>query len=176
MARSLSRLTQSVSIDASFTRRCENTLRTLIDDPTQQVDELPPLRIELARIAHITEDARSGPRGVKVPGNASPQSQMELSWSCRAAYYSCRVIEHALQTARLTAPHFTELDPADHVHGAVFYAIHAEACQLILLGRRFDDSSHVSLATMFDTELAATEATALRNLSIWPTEQPDWAV
>lgn len=175
MAHALLRLTQRVNIDVSFPRRCEIILRSLLEDPTRQVEELQPLLAELARLAHITEDTRSGPRGFSIPRDASPQSKMELSWSGQAVHYSCRVIEHALQTSRLAAPHFTELAPADHVHGAIFYAVHAEACQLILLGRRFDESSHMSLATTFDAELAATEANALRSLSIWPTEQPDWA-
>jgi hypothetical protein len=175
MADSLSRLTRRVDIDAGLPQRCDLALRSLVDNEIQRPDDLKPLRSELSRILYMTEDCRSGPRGVSIPRDTSTQLSAELTWSCRALFNSCEVVEHAIQTLHCPHPPDDDLDPWDHVYLGVYFAIHAEACQLILLGRRFDACSHVTLATKFDTELAAAEPQALRNLSIWPTEQPDWA-
>ena len=174
MADSLTRLKRQVDVSAGLLQRCEFALRSLLDDQTGRPDDLQSFRSELSRVLHQTEDTRSGPRGVRIPRGASTQLSAELAWSSCALFHSCHVVEHAIQTSS-SAPFPENVAPWDHVYLGVFFAMHAEACQRLLRGQRPDGRSHITLATKFDTELAATEPQALRDLPLWPTEQPDWA-
>lgn len=174
MADSLTRLRRQVDVDADLRQRCEFALRSLHDEQTERPDDLQSLRSELSRVLHQTEDTRSGPRGVRIPRGASTQLRAELAWNSCALFHSCRAVDHAIQTS-FSAPFPENIAPWDHAYLGVFFAMHAEACQRLLLGQRSEGPSHIALATKFDTELAATEPQALRGLALWPTEQPSWA-